>query len=115
MALAALVLATAETTRAHPHRTDTAWIRELWQDRAQALEVRLAASIGWLCLTDEPAPDALHTTVDALATEERARAMDVLPWMTAAGCGEPGLLRCIRRMLQPDVPEPYDNPWAPLP
>ncbi|MFI6359117.1 hypothetical protein ACIBJF_42495 [Streptomyces sp. NPDC050743] len=115
VAMAALVLATAETTRAHPHRPDTAWIRELWQDRAQAPEVRLAAAIGWLCLTDEPAPAALQTTVDALATEERARAMDVLPWMTAVGCGEPGLLRCVHRMLHPEEPEPYDDPWAPLP
>lgn len=116
MTLAALVLATAETMRAHPHRPATAWIRELWQDRAQAPEVRLAAAIGWLCLTDEPAPDALHTTVDALATEERARAMDVLPWMAALGSNEPGLLRCVRRMLHPEAPEPYgDDPWAPLP
>ncbi|MFF4006536.1 hypothetical protein [Streptomyces sp. NPDC001717] len=44
-------------------------------------EVRLAAAIGRLCLTDEPAPDALPTTVDVLpttvdvlATEERAHA-----------------------------------------
>ncbi|MFD4921745.1 hypothetical protein ACFWNE_10555 [Streptomyces goshikiensis] len=112
MVRAALVLATAETTRAQPHRPDTAWIRELWQDRAQAPEVRLAAAIGWLCLTDEPAPGALHTTVTALATEERAHAMDVLPWMAAAGCGEPGLLRCVRRMLHPEEPEPSDDPWA---
>ncbi|MEV0990953.1 hypothetical protein [Streptomyces sp. NPDC049949] len=109
---AALVLATAETARAQPRRPDTAWIRELWQDRAQAPEIRLAAAIGWLCLTDEPAPDALHTTVDALATEERARAMDVLPWIAAAGGSEPGLLRCVRRMLHPEEPEPSDDPWA---
>lgn len=112
MALAALVLATAETTRAHPHRPDTEWIHELWQDRAQPPEVRLAAAIGWLALTDGPAPDALHATVNALAAEERARAMDVLPWLAAAGCGEPGLLRCVRRMLHPEEPEPYDDPWA---
>ncbi|MFJ2559226.1 MULTISPECIES: hypothetical protein [unclassified Streptomyces] len=115
LTLAALVLATAETTRAHSHRPDTAWIRELWQDRTQVPEVRLAGAIGWLCLTDQPAPDALRTAVDALATAERARAMDVLPWMTAAGCGEPGLLRCLRRMLRPEEPEPNDDPWALLP
>ncbi|MDX2622764.1 hypothetical protein AB0K64_33810 [Streptomyces sp. NPDC053741] len=63
-----MVLATAESTRAHPHRTDTAWIRALWQDRAQAPEVRLAAAISWLCLTNEPAPHALRTTIDTLAT-----------------------------------------------
>ncbi|MER6317055.1 hypothetical protein ABT237_25315 [Streptomyces sp. NPDC001581] len=116
MALAALVLATAETTRAHPHRPATGWIGELWQDWAQAPEVRLAAAIGWLCLTDEPSPEALHTTVDALATAERARAMDALPWMAAVGGSEPGLLRCVRRMLHPDEPDPYsDDPWAPQP
>ncbi|WP_393062592.1 hypothetical protein [Streptomyces sp. LN549] len=115
VALAGLVLATAESARAHPHRPDTARIRALWQDRAQAPEVRLAAAIGWLCLTNEPVPRALPTTVDALATEERARAMDALPWMTAVGCGESGLLRCVRRMLYPEEPEPCDDPWAPLP
>ncbi|MET9609841.1 hypothetical protein ABZZ17_33050 [Streptomyces sp. NPDC006512] len=116
MVRAALVLATAETTRAHPHPPTTTWIREQWQDRTQPPEVRLAAAIGWLCLTDEPAPDALHATVDALATGERAHAMGALPWMTAAaGAGEPGLLRCVRRMLHPEEPEPNDDPWAPLP
>ncbi|WP_406187401.1 hypothetical protein [Streptomyces sp. NBC_01006] len=48
IALAALVLATAETTRAHPHEPDTATIGKLWQDRTQPPEVRLAAAIGWL-------------------------------------------------------------------
>ncbi|WP_406088235.1 hypothetical protein [Streptomyces virginiae] len=116
MVLAAMVLATAETTRAHPHQPATAWIREVWQDRAQDPEVRLAAAIGWLCLVDEPAPDTLHTIVAALATEERARAMEALPWMAAVGGNEPGLLRCLRRMLHPEQPEPYsDDPWAPQP
>ncbi|MFF3883513.1 hypothetical protein [Streptomyces sp. NPDC001914] len=113
MVLAALVLATAETTRAHPHRPATTWIREMWQDRAQAPEVRLAAAIGWLCLTDEPAPDTLHTTVGVLTTEERARAMNALP-MAAVNDNKLGLLRCVRRMLHPEEPEPYsDAPWAP--
>ncbi|WP_327111023.1 hypothetical protein OG206_00585 [Streptomyces sp. NBC_01341] len=102
------MLATAESPRAHSHRPDSAWTRALWQDRAQAPEVRLAAAIGWLCLTNEPVPDALHATVDALAAQERARAMD--PWMTAVGCGESGLLRCVRRMLHSEEPEPCDAP-----
>ncbi|MFJ5049795.1 hypothetical protein [Streptomyces sp. NPDC088719] len=110
-----LVLATTESTRAHPRRPDTAWIRGLWKDRAQAPEDRLADATGWLCLTNEPVPHALHTTVDALATEERTRAMDTLPWMTAVGCGESELLRCVRRMLHPEKPEPCDGHWAPLP
>ncbi|MFD0374600.1 hypothetical protein [Streptomyces sp. NPDC127112] len=116
MVVAALVLATAETTRAHPHRSAIAWIRDLWQDPAQTPEVRLAAAIGWLCLTDDPAPDTLHTVVAVLATEERARTMDALPWMAAVGGNEPGLLRCVRRMLHPDEPDPYsDDPWASQP
>lgn len=38
-------------------------------------------------------------------------AMEVLPWMTAAGSGEPGLLRCVRRIPHPEEAEPYDDPW----
>ncbi|MFD3701464.1 HEAT repeat domain-containing protein [Streptomyces sp. NPDC058646] len=113
---AALVLATAEATRAHPHPPTTEWIRERWRDRAQAPEVLLAAAIGWLCLTEEPAPDDLRATVDDLATDERAHAMDVLPWMAAAGASdETGLQRCVRKMLHPEPPDPvgYDDPWAP--
>ncbi|MFJ9933874.1 hypothetical protein ACIRSJ_12190 [Streptomyces virginiae] len=103
------------TTRGHPHQPATAWIRELWQDRAQAPEGRFAAAIGWLCLTDEPAPDTLHVTIEALATEERARAMEALPWMAAVGGNEPGLPRCLHRMLHQEKPEPSDDPWASRP
>ncbi|WP_372346516.1 hypothetical protein [Streptomyces sp. KL116D] len=112
--MAALVFATAEITRAHPHQLDTAWFRGLWQDRAQVPEARLAAAIGWLSLTDEPAPDLLHTTVNTLATEERARAMDALPWMTAVGCGEPGLLRCVRRDAPPRRARTGRRPLTPI-
>ncbi|MEU4360064.1 hypothetical protein [Streptomyces virginiae] len=113
---AALVLATAEATRTHPHPPTTAWIRERWEDRTPAPEVRLAAAIGWLCLTDEPAPEGLRTTVDDLATEERAHAMEALPWMAAAGGSrETGLRRCVRKMLRPEQPDPADcdDPWCP--
>ncbi|WP_245173526.1 hypothetical protein [Streptomyces aureus] len=112
---AALVLATAEATRTHPHAPTIAWIRERWQHRSQPPEVQLAAAIGWLCLTDEPVPDDLRAAVDDLATDERAHTMDALPWMTAAsGSGETGLHRCVRKMLHPDQtdPEHCDDPWA---
>ncbi|GAA3503349.1 hypothetical protein GCM10019016_104590 [Streptomyces prasinosporus] len=110
---AALLLAVAETTRAHAHPPTVWWFRERWQDQAEAPEVRLAAAIGWLCLTDEPAPEDLHQTLDTFATDERAHALDALPWMNAAaGSGEPGLRRCIRCMLHPEEPEPWDDPWA---
>ncbi|MGP3750106.1 hypothetical protein [Streptomyces sp. IBSNAI001] len=110
---AALLLASAETTRAHAHPPTVRWLRKRWQDWSEAPEVRLAAAIGWLCLTDEPAPQDLHQTINAFATDERAHAMDALPWMNAAaGSGEPGLRRCIRCMLHPEEPEPSDDPWA---
>ncbi|WP_229847800.1 hypothetical protein [Kitasatospora griseola] len=93
-------------------------MRERWRDRTQAPEARLAAAIGWLCLTDEPASDDLREDVGDLATNERAHAMDDLPWMAAAGgSGETGLQRCVREMLHPEQPDPmeHDDPWAPLP
>ncbi|MEU2730684.1 hypothetical protein ABZ650_23505 [Streptomyces griseoviridis] len=114
---AALVLATAEATRTHPHAPTTTWLREQWRDQTQAPEVRLAAAVGWLCLTDEPAPDDLRTVVDDLATDERAHTMDDLRWMAnAGGSQETGLQRCVRTMLHPDQPDPEDrdDPWASL-
>ncbi|MEU2450734.1 hypothetical protein ABZ605_11800 [Streptomyces sp. NPDC012765] len=113
---AALILATAEATRTHSHPPTTTWMREQWENRTQEPEARLAAAIGWLCLTDEPAPDDLRTAVDNLATDERAHAMDDLPWMACAGgSGETGLRCCIRKMLHPEQPDPADcdDPWCP--
>ncbi|MFE7046331.1 hypothetical protein ACFU9X_45305 [Streptomyces atratus] len=115
MVRAAFVLATAEITRAHAHSPTAAWLRERWHDRTEAPEVRLAAAIGWLCLTDDPAPEELRRTVDALADDERAHAMEALPWMSAAsGTNEPGLLRCKRCMLQPEEPDPETVFWDSL-
>ncbi|MEU5247809.1 hypothetical protein AB0G81_27590 [Streptomyces asoensis] len=112
---AALLLATAEITRARPHSPTTVLLREYWQDHTRAPEVRLAAAIGWLCLTDEAAPEDLRVALDGLATDERACTMDALPWMAAVGgSSETGLQRCLRRMLHPEQPDPmeYDDPWA---
>ncbi|MFD9428082.1 MULTISPECIES: HEAT repeat domain-containing protein [unclassified Streptomyces] len=112
---AALVLATAEATRTHPHTPTTAWIREQWRDRTQSPEVQLAAAVGWLCLTNEPVPEDLRATVDALVTEDVAHAMSALPWMAAASrSGETGLQHCIRELLQPEQADPVedDDPWA---
>src|SRR5262249_34705238 len=112
----ALVLAIAEATRAHPHVPTAAWMSDQLRDRTQAPEVRLAAAISWLCLTDEPAPEDLRVAVDDLATGARAAAMDALPWMAAAGgAGETGLRRCVREILPPERPDPvgHDGPWAP--
>ncbi|WP_406259935.1 hypothetical protein OH779_01590 [Actinacidiphila glaucinigra] len=108
MVRAALLLATAELTRAHPHPPTVPWLRERWHDRMEAPETRLAAAIARLCLTDQSAPEELRRTVDALADDERAHAMEeALPWMSAAsGTNEPGLLRCRRCMLHPEEPDP---------
>ncbi|MEW2290231.1 hypothetical protein [Streptomyces sp. NPDC047841] len=115
MVRAALLLATAEITRAHPHPPTLTWLRERWHDRTEAPEARLAAAIGWLCLTDQSAPEELRRTVDTLAEDERAHAMDALPWMNAAsGTNEPGLLRCRRCMLHPEEPDPEAAFWASL-
>ncbi|MEU6817873.1 hypothetical protein [Streptomyces sp. NPDC046860] len=112
---AALLLATAEITRAHPHAPTVTWLRDRWYDRTEASEARLAAAVGWLCLTDQAAPEELHWTVDTLADEERAQAMDALPWMNAAsGTTEPGFLRCRRRMLHPEEPDPETAFWDSL-
>ncbi|MFJ9755602.1 hypothetical protein [Streptomyces sp. NPDC101149] len=110
-----MVLATAEATRTHPHSPTIAWMRERWRDRTQAPEVRLAAAIGWLCLTDQPVPEDLRAAVDDLATNERAQAMKALPWMAAAGgpakrdCGTAS-----EKVLHPGQPDPEDcdDPWA---
>ncbi|MFJ5643658.1 hypothetical protein [Streptomyces sp. NPDC093223] len=113
---AALLLGVAEATRAHPHPPTTAWMEEQWQEATQVPEARLAAAIGWLCLTDGPAPDGLRAAVDDLATDARVRRMDTLPWMAAVGGSrEPGLRRCIREMLHAGRSEPagHDDPWAP--
>ncbi|MFJ8142682.1 hypothetical protein [Streptomyces sp. NPDC096013] len=91
-------------------------MRECWRDGTQPSEAQLATAIGWLCLTDEPAPDDLRAAVDDLAAGERAHAMDDLPWMAAAGgSGETGLRRCVREILHPEQPDPteHNDPWAP--
>ena len=115
MVRAAFLLATAEITRAHAHPPTAAWLYERWHDPAEAPEVRLAAAIGWLCLTDDPAPEELRRTVDTLADDERAHAMEALRWMsTASGTNEPGLLRCKRLMLHPEQPDPETIFWDSL-
>lgn len=115
MVRAALLLAAAEIARAQPHPATVTWLRERWHDRTEVPEARLAAAVGWLCLTDQPAPEELRRTVDTLADDERAHAMEALPWMHAAsGSNEPGLLRCRRCMLHPEEPDPEAAFWDSL-
>ncbi|MGW0854229.1 hypothetical protein [Streptomyces sp. NPDC002690] len=115
MVRAALLLATAEITRADPHPQTARWLGERWRDRAEAPEARLSAAVGWLCLTDRSAPQELRRTVDTLADNERAHAMEALPWMSAAsGTDEAGLLRCRRCMLHPEEPDPEEVFWDSL-
>ncbi|MFI2303905.1 hypothetical protein ACH5AL_34520 [Actinacidiphila glaucinigra] len=79
-------------------------------DWTEVPEGRLAAVVGWRCLTDRSAPEELRRTVDTLVDGERAHAMEgALPWMSAAsGTNEPGLLRCRRCMLRPEEPDPEE-------
>ncbi|MGW5003573.1 hypothetical protein ACWEP8_38650 [Streptomyces hydrogenans] len=77
---AALFLATAEATRAQPHPPTVRWLRERWDDRTEAPEARLAAAIGWLCLTDDPAPEDLHQP-STLSPQPNAR----MPWTPCRG------------------------------
>ncbi|MEU3774330.1 hypothetical protein AB0F11_14220 [Streptomyces sp. NPDC032472] len=115
MVRAALLLATAEITRAHPHPPTVMWLWERWHDQTEPPEARLSAAVGWLCLTDQSAPEELRRTVDTLADNERAHAMEALPWMSAAsGTTEPGLLRCRRCMLHPEEPDPEEVFWDSL-
>jgi hypothetical protein len=112
---AALVICTDEIARNQPHPLSAVWMRECRRDRTQASEARLTATSGWLCLTDEPAPDDLRAVVDDLTTDERAHAMDELPWMAGAGgSGQTGLHRWVQEMPHPEQPAatPHDDPRA---
>ncbi|MFE2867858.1 hypothetical protein [Embleya sp. NPDC059259] len=77
----------------------------------------MSAALGWLCLTDAPAPDELLAAVDECATDATARLMAPLPWMRGIDHnGDEALGLCLRGLLHPDAPEPrMDDPWAPAP
>ncbi|MER6252539.1 hypothetical protein ABT224_14385 [Streptomyces sp. NPDC001584] len=97
-----------------PVRTGTGVVSGMCADHTRAAAVLAVPFL--IRIAADPAPNGLRTAVDDLATDERAHAMDGLPWMAAAGgSGETGLRRCVRRMLHPGQPDPADcdDPWCP--
>ncbi|MFG2823291.1 hypothetical protein ACGFX4_28165 [Kitasatospora sp. NPDC048365] len=98
---AALILACAELTRSHPDPAVTAWIGTLWPDPDQTADVRIAAALAWLCLTDNPVPDDLRYMVGAFVTADADKAFDEVPWFTR----NYGLLSTVRQLV-------YGRPFA---
>ena len=111
---AGLVLALAQLACEHPDPECRAWTKALWSDPATPPAVRVSAALGWLCLTDAPAPEALLAALEECATDETALLMAPLPWMRAVDHeGDTGLHRCMRGLLHPDDAEPVlDDPWG---
>ncbi|MFF2728881.1 hypothetical protein ACFVS9_13390 [Streptomyces sp. NPDC058008] len=112
---AGLVLAVAQLARAHGDAGAVVWSHACWSDALRPPEVRVSAALAWMCLTDVPVPDELHTVLDRFATDVTARVMAPLPWIRAVESADGnGLHRCLRRMLHPDEPDPEGlcDPWG---
>ncbi|MFD6968933.1 hypothetical protein [Streptomyces sp. NPDC059979] len=111
---AGLVLAVAELAAENADLHVAPWTRALWTQPAQPAEVRVSAALAWLCLVDDPVPDELRTTLDALVTDDLVDVFDGVPWI--AHVGERGLVRALDQMLdnaKPGVIDPWDDaPWA---
>ncbi|MFF7250099.1 hypothetical protein ACFZBU_40155 [Embleya sp. NPDC008237] len=75
----------------------------------------MGAALGWLCLVDDPVPDALRAVLDECVTVELGRAMGSVPWMRQVDHDGDGLDRTLARMFDPDScrrPASADDPWA---
>ncbi|WP_235488162.1 hypothetical protein [Streptomyces roseoverticillatus] len=108
---ASLVLAAAELAREHADPHAASWARALWPDPAQSADVRVPAALAWLCLVDNPVPDDLRSTLDALVTDDLAGVLDVVPWI--AHVDENGLARTLDQMLNDAEPGvPWEDPWG---
>lgn len=59
---------------------DLAETERRWRDRAQPDDVRFAAALAWLCLTDLPAPTDLTGLLNELTTPEMEHTMLRVPW-----------------------------------
>ncbi|CAL9654794.1 hypothetical protein SUDANB176_06750 [Streptomyces sp. enrichment culture] len=105
---ASLVLAAAELAREHADTRAATWTHALWPDPAQHADVRVPAALAWLCLVNDLIPEELRTTLDALVTDDLARILDNVPWVTDVD-EEKGLARTLDQMLndaEPALP-PY--------
>ncbi|MET9615203.1 hypothetical protein [Kitasatospora indigofera] len=103
---ASLVLAVAELAREHADPLAAAWFEALWSDPGRPADVRVPAALAWLCLTDDPVPDNLSATVDALDTDDLARVLDDVTWFRHVN-DENGLTDTLGQML--DRAEPATN------
>jgi hypothetical protein len=100
---AGLVLAIAQLARAHSDSPTVGWMQACWTDPARPPEVRVSAALGWMCLTDLPAPDELRFMLHHFANPQMAALMAPLPWMRAAeNTNGSGLQRCVSTMLRPE-------------
>ncbi|MEU7603384.1 hypothetical protein [Streptomyces sp. NPDC041003] len=110
---ASLLLAVAELAVENADLHVATWARALWSEPAQPAEVRMSAVLAWLCLVDDPVPDELRMTVDALLTDDLVDFFDSVPWI--AHVDEKGLVRTVDQMLnnaKPGVIDPWDaEPW----
>jgi hypothetical protein len=74
--------------------------------------VRVSAALAWLCLVEDPVPEALRTVLEDTVTDELDRLMSPIPWLEAVD--DAGLSRILERVLRAqDAPDdvPLD-PWA---
>ncbi|MYS79128.1 hypothetical protein [Embleya scabrispora] len=112
---ASLLLAIAQLAREHRHEDAAAFTHALWSDPARRAEDRVCAALGWLCLVDDPVPDAVRAVLDECVTVELGRAMGSVPWMRQVDHDGDGLDRTLARMFDPDScrrPASADDPWA---
>ncbi|MDI2129138.1 hypothetical protein [Yinghuangia seranimata] len=92
---AALVLACAELARSHRGPDTADWLGALWPDPDQPADTRVAAALGWLCLTDDPVPDSLRAVVDSFVVADTEKVLDEVPWFAR----HHGLLSTVRQLV----------------
>ncbi|WP_406292812.1 hypothetical protein OG948_00430 [Embleya sp. NBC_00888] len=109
---ACLVLAIAQLAHEHDPDATVAWARALWSDPTGPAEVRVSAALGWLCLVDDPAPDALRAVIEESVTPELHRLLSPTLWMRQVeDTGVDGLSHTLWQMLDPDTwPGPAPEP-----
>lgn len=79
-----MLLARAQLAREAGDPDAARWTRDLWSDPSQPADVRTGAAVGWLCVTDAPAPEPLLDLL-ADAAPQVADAMKGVPWPDRIG------------------------------
>lgn len=98
-----LILAIAQLAREHQDEHAPAWARDLWSDPGRPTEIRIGAGLAWLCLVDDPVPDALRALLTDPSTDRRSDLLQRVPWLPPVDSNS-GLRRCIHEMLTPSIP-----------